>query len=104
MKTTEQKIQEIYGVKQLGDAVVFKARFDSAREVLVAGDFNNWSPMATPMQSQETEAGDWTMKLPLRPGRYRYRLVVDGRWITDPFNTYVESNQFGELNNIVEVE
>ena len=40
----------------------------------------------------------------LRPGRYRYRLVVDGKWITDPNNQYVETNQFGELNNVVEVE
>jgi hypothetical protein len=30
--------------------------------------------------------------------------VVDGKWITDPNNTYVEANQFGELNNVVEVE
>ena len=37
-------------------------------------------------------------------GRYRYRLVVDGRWITDPHNQYVETNQFGELNNVIEVE
>jgi len=44
------------------------------------------------------------MALPLNPGRYRYRLVVDGKWITDPNNQYVEINQFGELNNIVEVE
>jgi len=29
---------------------------------------------------------------------------VDGRWVTDPHNTYVEANQFGELNNVVEVE
>ena len=43
-------------------------------------------------------------KLPLRPGRYRYRFVVDGKWMTDPHNKYVETNQFGELNNVVEVE
>jgi hypothetical protein len=44
------------------------------------------------------------MKLPLRPGRYRYRLVIDGKWQTDPNNRYVETNEFGELNNIVEVD
>ena len=38
------------------------------------------------------------------PGRYRYRLVVDGQWMTDPNNKYVETNQFGELNNVVEVD
>jgi chromosome partitioning protein len=102
-KTTERKIEEFYGVKQQGSEVYFTSKFDTARQVLIAGDFNNWSPMVTPMH-RNGRPGEWTMKLPLLPGRYRYRLVVDGRWMTDPHNKYVEVNQFGELNNIVEVE
>ncbi|HXE51773.1 MAG TPA: AAA family ATPase, partial [Tepidisphaeraceae bacterium] len=47
-KTTAQKIDEFYGVKQLGDEVVFSARFEQARRVLLAGDFNNWVPESTP--------------------------------------------------------
>ncbi len=101
--TTAQKIEAFYGVKQVGEDVVFAARFENARKVLVAGDFNNWSPMATPLVSAE-RPGVWTAKLPLQPGRYRYRFVVDGRWLTDPHNQYVEANQFGELNNVVEVD
>jgi len=102
-KTTAQKIEEFYGVKQMDGEVVFSARFDSAKHVLIAGDFNNWSPMSTPMQTNG-RPGVWSTKLPLAPGRYRYRLVVDGKWITDPHNQYVEANQFGELNNVVEVD
>ncbi len=102
-KTTQQKIEEFYGVKQQGDEVVFAARFEDAKKVLIAGDFNNWSPMSTPM-SVNGRAGVWTTKLPLPRGRYRYRLVVDGQWITDPNNKYVETNEYGELNNIVEVD
>ncbi len=101
-KTTEQKLQEFYGVKQVDGEVLFATRLERARQVLVAGDFNNWSSVSTPMQQRG--AGEWSMKMPLRPGRYRYRLVVDGNWMTDPYNKYVEANQFGELNNIVEVE
>jgi hypothetical protein len=41
--------------------------------------------------------------LPLPPGRYRYRYVIDGQWKSDPNNEYVESNPFGELNSVVEV-
>ena len=100
-KTTAQKIEDFYGVKQLGGEVLFNAKFAEAREVLVAGDFNGWQPI-TAMASRGP--GEWTLKLPLRPGRYRYRLVVDGQWMTDPNNRYVEANQFGELNNVVEVE
>ncbi len=69
---------------------MFTAKFDGAKKVLIAGDFNNWSPMSTPMANGE-KPGLWTTKLPLFPGRYRYRFVVDGRWTTDPNNTYVET-------------
>ena len=100
---TAQKIEEFYGVKQMDGEVVFSAKFESAKHVLIAGDFNNWSPMSTPMQTNG-KPGVWTMKLPLAPGRYRYRLVVDGKWVTDPHNQYVEANQFGELNNVIEVD
>ncbi|HEY7117262.1 MAG TPA: AAA family ATPase [Tepidisphaeraceae bacterium] len=100
-KTTEQKIEEFYGVKQDGEDVLFSAKFEEAQKVMIAGDFNNWTPISTPMQ--RTKGGVWQMRLPLPKGRYRYRLIVDGLWMTDPNNTYVESNQFGELNNVVEV-
>jgi chromosome partitioning protein len=100
--TTEEKIQAFYGVKQVGDQVLFSAQFENARKVLIAGDFNNWSPMSTPMVN-DASSDLWVTRLPLFPGRYRYRFIVDGSWMTDPNNTYVETNQFGELNNIVEV-
>jgi chromosome partitioning protein len=101
-KTIEQKLEEFYGVKQMGDEVMFAAKFDMAKKVLVAGDFNNWAPI-TPMHING-KPGLWITKLPLAPGRYRYRFVVDGKWVTDPHNKYVEVNQFGEMNNVVEVD
>lgn len=100
-KTIEQKLEEFYGAKQEGDHVLFSARFTEAHNVQIAGDFNNWTPVSTPMS--RSADGHWEMRLPLPKGRYRYRLVVDGQWMTDPDNTYVETNQFGELNNVVEV-
>lgn len=101
-KTIEQKIEDIYGVQHEPDGIIFRTKFDGASNVTIAGDFNNWSSMSTPLQM--TKPGVFSIKLPLRAGRYRYRLIVDGRWVTDPFNKYVEANNFGELNNVVEVE
>jgi chromosome partitioning protein len=101
-KTTAQKLEEFYGVKQIGDEVLFAAKFVDAKKVLIAGDFNGWQPISTPMVLESS--GQWRMKLPLPPGRYRYRFVVDGKWMTDPNNKYVETNQFGELNNVVDVD
>jgi chromosome partitioning protein len=103
VKTTQQKIEEFYGVKQQGDGVVFAVKFEAAKKVLIAGDFNGWSPMGTPLHTNG-RPGVWTTKLPLPRGRYRYRLIVDGEWMTDPNNKYVEVNEFGEMNNIVEVD
>ena len=39
------------------------------------------------------ELQEGKLRLPLRPGRYRYRFMVDGEWVTDPHNKYVETNQ-----------
>jgi chromosome partitioning protein len=69
-----------------GDGVVFSAPFDQARQVLIAGDFNNWTPASTPMFHQPGTG--WSMKLPLSPGRYRYRFVVDGKWQTTRTTTW----------------
>ncbi len=102
-KSTQRKLAEFYGVKQEGNEVVFAARFAEAKQVLLAGDFNNWSAVSTPMQATGRR-GEWVMSLPLHRGRYRYRFVVDGQWMTDPHNAYVETNQFGELNNIIDVD
>jgi chromosome partitioning protein len=101
-KSTTRKIEEFYGVKQVGAEVVFAVHFEQAKSVMLAGDFNNWTPQATPMTTGH-RPGYWRKVLPLAPGRYKYRLVVDGKWVTDPNNTYVEANQFGELDNVIEV-
>jgi hypothetical protein len=101
-KTTSQKIEEFYGCKQIGAEVIFAVHFDRARSVLLAGDFNNWTPQSTPMTNGD-RPGDFKKSIKLPPGRYKYRLVVDGQWVTDPNNRHVELNQFGELDNVVEV-
>jgi chromosome partitioning protein len=101
MRITQAKIEAFYGVRLVDGDVQFSAKFDAARRVQIAGDFNGWSPISTPLANPEP--GRWTAKLPLSPGRYKYRFVVDGQWTNDPYNPNTEVNEFGELNNIVEV-
>ena len=100
-RSTQQKIDDFYGVKQINGEIVFATRFDHAKRVMVAGDFNGWSAISTPLQPVETSK--WIAKLPLLPGRYKYRFVVDGKWISDPHNPACEVNEFGETNSVVEV-
>ena len=51
------------------------------------------------------EDGRWTKFIPLRPGRYEYKFLVDGsKWIPDPANRETIDDGFGWLNSIVVVE
>jgi len=96
----DRKIEKILGVQILDEGVRFAMEAPNAHTVQLAGDFNNWSPEATPLESTN---GIFEAMLSLSPGRYRYRIVVDGQWQNDPHNDYVESNPYGELNSVVEV-
>jgi len=97
----DRKIAEFYAVRQEGEVAVFRARQPGAAEIQLAGDFNDWMPHATPMRRMPN--GDFEARLRLPRGRYRYRLVVDGRWSHDANNPVIESNEYGELNSVVEV-
>jgi 1,4-alpha-glucan branching enzyme len=70
-----------------------------AREVKVAGNFNGWSPDATPLKN--TGAGEWVVRLMLRSGQYEYRFVVDGRWIEDPQASPRMANPYGGFNSVL---
>jgi len=103
VKPLRDKLSDYYGVSQMNDAVVFVTLYPRASSVQIAGDFNNWQPEYTKMQ-KVGDSGIWQTQMDLSPGRYRYRLVVDGQWQQDPYNEMTELNPFGGLNSIVEVK
>ena len=70
--------------------------------VCIAGEHNNWTPAATPLRFNPS-SGVHEVCLPLAPGRYRYRLVINGRWLADPYNSKTEPNPFGDRDSILEV-
>jgi len=90
------------GVRQIGNRVVFTARCPRAREVLLAGSFNDWNPTATPMRRRGT-GGVWQVHIRLPAGVYQYRLVVDGQWQEDPHNGWKTDNHLGGYNSLVEI-
>ena len=99
----DEKLAEFYGVRQVTDAVLFSTLYPRAKSVQIAGDFNNWQPTKTLMQ-KVGKSGVWQTKLQLHPGKYRYRLVVDGHWQQDPYNEVTELNPFGGFNSVIEVK
>ncbi|MBI1338193.1 MAG: AAA family ATPase [Phycisphaera sp.] len=98
---TRTRASRLFGVRATSQGLLFVQPIGKAITMAIASEFNNWDPTQTPMK-RDDELGVWQTCVAVPPGRYRYRIVVDGRWMQDPHNRYVESNPFGELNNIVE--
>jgi Glycogen recognition site of AMP-activated protein kinase len=74
-----------------------------ARSVSVAGDFNGWNPAQTPLE--RSDGGIWTTTIPLKPGRYQYMFVIDGKqWIADPLAGEEEIDGFGAHNAVLDVD
>ena len=47
--------------------------------------------------------GKWVKQLSLTPGRYEYRFVVDGDWVSDP-NAEQTPNPHGGCNSVLIVQ
>lgn len=80
----------------------FKFYAPQAKRVSLAGSFNNWDTKA--LSAKKDSKGNWTAKADLKPGRYEYKLFVDGSWLNDPRCTSCVSNAFGSQNCVVEVK
>ena len=73
----------------------------TASVVAIAGSFNDWRADAT--QMVRVANNRWVKELVLAPGRYEYRLVVDGAWMSDPRADEAAPNPFGDLNSVLTV-
>ncbi len=74
---------------------------DGARNVSVAGTFNEWKPGQTPLQ--QCGASQWETILSLAPGDYEYRFVIDGEWADDPLACRHAPNPYGGQNAVLHV-
>jgi chromosome partitioning protein len=103
LRKVDAKLSDYYGVNQVSDAIAFVTLYPRAKSVQVAGDFNDWQPSKLSL-GKVGEGGVWQASVKLPPGKYRYRLVVDGQWQQDPYNESTELNPFGGYNSVVEVK
>lgn len=88
--------------KTANEKVKFEFAASEAQEVFLAGDFNDWDTSMYPMKRDKK--GVWKTTLPLAPGRYEYRFLVDGQWENDPSCSCCVPNQFGSMNCLKTVE
>ena len=67
------------------------------KAVFLVGEFNHWNTTAQKMDGPDA-TGRFTTKLALRPGRYEYKFMLDGKdWRHDPANPH----QAGYFHNSV---
>ena len=83
--------------------LLFLFHDDAAMSVSVAGNFNGWSEVATPLKRNRD--GLWSTEIIIRSsGRFEYKFIVDGqRWIEDPSNGMKAPDNYGGLNSVVVV-
>lgn len=98
----EKKMQEILKERlpKLTE-VTFSLSAPQAKEVYVAGDFNNWKLDNT--SRMEQAQGIWKKRMELSSGKYRYRFVIDGNWTEDANNPAREMNPYGSVDSLIEI-
>jgi 1,4-alpha-glucan branching enzyme len=75
----------------------------ASSRVAVVGDFNDWDPAATPLRPAG-DGGTWIVELRLRPGRYHYTFLIDGRrWARDPNEPRAAESDFGAPVSVLTV-
>lgn len=83
--------------------VRFSLNVPGASRVNLVGDFNQWSREATPLYDHNGN-GVWTISVPISPGRYQYKFLVDGeRWMVDPDAPAHYPDGFGGRNSLLSI-
>lgn len=90
------------GVYATDGGVLFVQPAALGQRIEIAADFNGWNPAQSAMELNPAR-GAFELFVPLPAGVVQYRLVVDGRWMADPFNPSVTLSPCGETNSVVQV-
>jgi septum formation inhibitor-activating ATPase MinD len=80
--------------------IAFMLEAPENASVQIAGDFNNWVPMGLHLIEDKGKKV-WQTDIPLMPGTYEYKYVVDGNWMPDPHNDKTVKGTFGGVNSVI---
>ena len=76
----------------------FLPGYKDVRQIFISGTFNDWSTSQTPVKKID---GGWTVSLPIKPGKYQYKYIIDGRWTQDPGNKLKADDLNGGYNSVI---
>jgi 1,4-alpha-glucan branching enzyme len=88
--------------KPVEKTVEFTFGAPDAKEVFLAGEFNNWDTLSLPMKKDKK--GIWKIKIKLTPGRYEYKFFADNVWVESLPGAEKSSNPFGTQNLVTWVK
>ncbi len=92
------KVEKKTATGEIPVTFTYEPLIGGKHDIYVAGDFNEWSPTATKMKE---DAGIYSTTMKLQPGKYAYKFVVDGNWITDENAMEFAGDGYGGQNSIV---
>lgn len=82
--------------------VTFLFEAAEGSQIYVAGTFNGWDQSAERMTDEDADGVFALVKL-LEPGRYEYKFVKDGQWLTDESAADFADDGFGGKNSVLHV-
>lgn len=80
----------------------FRLKAPEAKSVKLAADFTEWEKF--PLDMIPAADGNWFTIVPLMPGYYSYRFIVDGKWCDDPNPVERLQDSPGHADAIVNVK
>lgn len=81
----------------------FQPVISGLQNVFLAGTFNDWNDSKTRMTDEDGD-GVYEATLLLPAGRYQYKFVADGKWITDESAEEFADDGFGGRNSVLIVD
>lgn len=103
-KVTAKKVdsKRVTVEKKKAKKVTFTMVAPEARDIFLAGNFNNWDINSHPLKNGAK--GIWKASVSLMPGVYEYRFLVDVEWQNDPDCASFVPNSYGSENCVLTLE
>ena len=90
-----------YSAKKMAKPINFICVAPDAKQVNLAGDFNDWDLAAHPMKRQPD--GAWLLQVPLPHGHHHYLFIIDGKPSLDPRAQGIARDHRGEKVSLIAV-
>ncbi len=90
-----------YSTSEMKRKVLFKLTAPPGSAVFVAGTFNTWDPKANPLKATSAQGVGYSATVPLLPGKYEYKFIVNGDWQVDPGCRESVDNKLGSRNSVI---